>query len=218
MLVFAGIAAALGAMALTVRWLVRRHDELGRARPAPVVAISLLLVVASVAAVFTWRHDRLEGNLSEVATALVGQPSVVSCQTVGASLVDAGGELGYVKWGPDGVPERQTLIKRDVCNDLAAFSRNPSADAPRDQVIAVHILTHESMHMAGERAESIAECQAVQRNAETARLLGASADVARRIAQRYYADLYPGQSADYKSADCASGRALDTKSPDAPWL
>jgi hypothetical protein len=212
-----GLVAFVAAAALTVRWLTHRHDELGRARQAPTIAVPLLLIIALTAGAIMWRHHQHERRLTNVASTLIGAPAQVSCQTLGSSMVDTGGDLGYVKWGPDGTPERRTLIKRDTCNDLAAFMKNPTAQAPEEQVIAVHVLTHESMHMRGERAESRTECQAVQRNATTAALLGATNDQSRELARRYYQEIYPRQSADYWSADCAQGRALDEGLPDSPW-
>ena len=78
-------------------------------------------------------------------------------------------------WGPDGVPERATLIKVRVCNDLRAWLGSRKNDPSLDQVIAVHVLTHETMHMVGIVNEARTECAAVQRDA-------AMADGARRVA------------------------------------
>ncbi|MGI8708467.1 MAG: hypothetical protein ACR2LG_09745 [Actinomycetota bacterium] len=49
-----------------------------------------------------------------------GVPVEVECQGFGGAFVDAGAEFGYVAFGPDGVPERKTLIKREQCRDLSA--------------------------------------------------------------------------------------------------
>jgi hypothetical protein len=217
MLTAVGIAAFVGACALTGCWLLHRHDELGRARRAPTIAVPLLLAVALVAGVVMWRHHQMEKQLTEVATAVAGGSASVSCQKLGGAMVDTGGELGYVKWSEDGTPERRALIKRDTCNDIVAFMGDPRGDAPDEQVIAIHVLTHESMHMRGERAESLTECQAIQRNAITARLLGASDSDAVEVARRYWTDFYPRQNAEYVSNECAPGRALDERLPDAPW-
>jgi hypothetical protein len=217
MLTALGIAAFAAACVLVGRWWLHRHDEMGRARQAPTIAVPLLLAVALVASVIMWRHHQLETRLTKVAVAVAGGSAEVSCQTLGSSMVDTGGELGYVKWSADGTPERRTLIKRDACNDLAAFMRTPNGQAPDEQVMAVHVLTHEAMHLRGERAEPLAECQALQRNAVTARLLGASESDALEIARRYWTDFYPRQDAGYLSPECAPGRTLDEGLPNAPW-
>ena len=81
----------------------------------------------------------------------------------------------------------------------------------RDQVEAVHVLTHEAMHLSGRLEEAAAECAAVQRDAHTARLLGAPAAA-------YWRDVYPLMPDGYRSADCRPGGTLDDGLTDAPWL
>jgi hypothetical protein len=217
MVTWISIGAALAAAGILGAWWIRRTDQLGRPRQAPTISVSIVLVISLAAGFVSWRHERLEDRLSAAASALVGVPVKVDCQSWGGAMVDADGHLGYVKWGPDGVPERRTLIKRDVCNDLRGYLGSPGAGSNRDQVIAVHILSHESMHMAGEKSEAVTECRAVQRNAITARLLGASPEAAAALAATYWRDLYPNQTEEYRSRDCGPGGALDEHLADAPW-
>ena len=115
----------------------------------------------------------------------------VHCQGLGGALADVGAELGYVKFGPDGTPQHQTLIKRDQCRALSRYLRSDKqhptlrrgAGRPRPQ--------HESMHMAGITSESAAECGAVQRDARLAELLGASPADALALAESYWTTQYP---------------------------
>jgi hypothetical protein len=44
-------------------------------------------------------------------------------------------------------PEPWTLIKRDQCRHLAAYARSDKRSPSRDQVVAVHVLTHEAMRL-----------------------------------------------------------------------
>ena len=69
-----------------------------------------------------------------------------------------GNELGFVKWGPDGIPERKTLIKHQQCNDLHSYLDSSKQHPSAAQILAVHVLTHESMHMSGIKVEYVAEC------------------------------------------------------------
>ena len=160
---------------------------------------------------------RLEGRLTEIATTLVGAPAVVHCQTAGKEMLDLGAELGFVRWGPGGVPEHQTLIKRAPCGRLAAYLAGDQAHPSQDEIVAVHILSHESRHMAGTVNEADADCQAMQRDAWTARLLGASAGEAVSLARGYWRTVYPRMPDDYRSGSCAPGGPLDERLPDAPW-
>jgi hypothetical protein len=73
------------------------------------------------------------------------------------------------------------------------------------------------MHMAGETAEAVAECQAVQRDSRTAELLGATPEQARRLALAYYDDIFPRMPDEYRSADCTPGGRLDEGLSTSPW-
>ena len=101
----------------------------------------------------------------------MGSSVDVHCQTAGETFTDAGADLGYVAFGPDGEPERRTTIKWEQCRALASFTRSEGIEASRDQMIAVHVLTHEAMHMSGVRSEAESECRAMQRDARMARLM-----------------------------------------------
>ena len=216
MLTWLASAALLGAVVAATRWWLRRVDALGRSRPFPAFSVIVLVIVGVGLLVPGVRHRALEDRLAAVAGALAGVPVVVDCQSAGQQFIDAGAELGYVPYGEDGVPERTTLIKRDQCQDLSRYLR--SQEPSDDQVLAVHVLSHEAMHMSGITDEARAECLAVQLDARAARLLGASPEAAADLAGRYWRTFYDRLPAHYRSSDCGPGGALDQASPDAPWL
>ena len=211
------LALLAAAAALAVRWYPRRVDELGRRVAFPWVGVLLLVALAVATAVPGVLRGLEERRLSGVASALAGARVTVRCQGFGGAFVDAGAELGYVPYRPDGRPERWTLIKRDPCRDLARYLRSGGRRPSRAQVVAVHVLAHESMHLAGLTAEATAECAAVQRDARTAGLLGASPGDARALAVAYWRTVYPDMPDGYRSAACAPGGPLDERLPDAPW-
>ena len=211
----AGLLAA--AVAVAVRWAVRRTDGLGRPRRFPVVSVALLVVPACAFAVPVWRHDRLQDRLAHAAGQLVGHAVEVHCQTTGEEFVHVGSELGSVRWDADGRPERRTVISRETCNALQDYLDAGGKRPTPEQVVAVHVLTHEARHLAGTLDEAGAECEAVQRDAVTARLLGASAADAHRLARLYWAADYPSMPDAYRSSDCAPGAAWDEHLPEAPW-
>jgi hypothetical protein len=78
-----------------------------------------------------------------------------------------------------------------------------------DKLRSVHVLTHESMHLAGAMAEAEADCFASQVDAVVARALGADPRFARLLAREYWTSYYPTQDARYRSAECHDGGALD---------
>lgn len=138
------------------------------------------------------------------------------CQSFGGAFVDVGAELGYVAFRPNGVPGRSTLIKRNQCRDLSAYLRSTREAPSEAQIIAVHVLTHEAMHMSGHTNEGETECLAVQRDYEIARLLGATEASARYLTVSYWRAIYPRMSTEYRSEECGPGGALDKRAPEAP--
>ncbi len=217
MLTWVALGLAAGAVAVVARWALGRYDSLGRRRSFPVVALLLLAVPAVAAAtpgVLRWREERA---LESAASRLVGFPVEVNCQSFGGAFVDAGAELGYVAYGLDGVPERRTLIKYEACANLRAYLGSDKASPTLDQVVAVHVLTHEAMHMAGLTVEAAAECAAIQRDAVMAGLLGADPAEAAALAQTYWRTVYPRMPEEYVTGDCRRGGRLDERLADAPW-
>jgi hypothetical protein len=162
-------------------------------------------------------HAQLEHRLASAASVVAGRHVDVHCQTLSQTWVSAHGELGYVELGPDGVPERRTVIALQACDDLSAWLGSNRLTPTRNQVIAVHVITHEAMHMAGEIDEARAECLAMQRDAQLARALGATPDQALALARQYWRNVYPQMPDGYRSGDCVPGGGLDARLPDAPW-
>jgi hypothetical protein len=213
----ATLASAVAAVAVVIHWYRRRLDAIGRRRAFPLISVLLLSALAISAAAPGVLRLREERRLAAVASALAGTRVAVRCQGFGGAFVDAGVELGYVRWRADGSPEPWTLIKRDQCRDLAAYLRSGKRRPSRAQVVAVHVLTHESMHLAGVTDEALTECAAVQRDARTARLLGAPADAARALAVQYWLAVYPTMPDGYRSSECRRGGSLDQRLGDGPW-
>jgi hypothetical protein len=210
------VGCAVGGFGVMVHWATHRRDALGRERDLPVLSVSLLVLVAVVAAIPGAQRKVQERQLAHVAAELAGRPVSVHCQDGAEAFVDAGSELGWVAFGADGVPEPRTLIKRAQCQDLKRYRKH--RDHPTfDEVVAVHVLTHEAMHMRGERVEAVAECEALQRDAVTAARLGATPEQARALAVEYWRLVYPRMPEDYVTRDCAPGGALDEHLPTSPW-
>jgi hypothetical protein len=138
----------------------------------------------------------------------------VQCQSIGAAMTDAGAELGYVRWTAAGVPEHATTIKYEQCRDLRAYLSRHGRHPTPEQVIAVHVLTHESMHVRGELSEAAAECEAMQRDARMARDLGASPSDAAALAATYWRVDYPLMPDGYRTSDCRPGGSMDEHLPD----
>lgn len=213
-----GIGALIGAAVVGIRWMLARTDSLGRSKAFPIFGVAALMLLGCAGMTPWVLRVRLESRLGPIASSLSGVPVQVFCQSFGEAFIDTGSEYGYVAFGPDGAPERSTLIKRNQCNDLRAYVGSDKTAPTRAHAVAVHTLTHEAIHMSGVINEAETECIALQRDAETARLLGASSEAARSLSFLYWQVVYPRMPADYRSAECRPGGALDMGSPDAPWV
>lgn len=209
---------ALFGVGVVGSWTGKRRDALGRPRPFPVWSVSVLTLLSVGALIPGAQRHMEERRLASVASQLVGHKVAVACQTTTAALVDAGAELGFVPYDENGIPLPRTLIKRDPCKALRAYLGGQRGNPTQDEVIAVHILTHEAMHMRGETSEAAAECQAVQRDRTTASLLGASPEQAQRLARTYWLTVYPNMPEGYFSNDCGPGRPMDESLTTAPWV
>ncbi len=198
------------------QWATHRRDALGRERDLPVVSVSLLLLVAVVAAIPGAQRKVQEHRLAGIASELAGRSVSVKCQDGAAAFVDAGGELGWVPYDENGTPLPRTLIKRAQCQDLKHYLEHLD-DPSWDEMVAVHVLTHEAMHMRGETDEAKAECQALQRDAFTAQALGATPQQAYDLAVRYWKQVYPRMPDGYFSRECGPGGELDEELETTPW-
>jgi hypothetical protein len=212
---YIAVAFALAALALFIRWLqqrgVREHA------PFPAISISSCMVLAVVATFPVVDRVTLESRLSHSSSTLLGMHVEVDCQTLTGSALDMGNELGFVKWGPDGIPERRTLIKHQQCNDLHSYLNSSKQHPTAAEILAVHVLTHESMHMSGIKVEYVAECDAMQHDTAMAEIMGAKPKAAHALAVTYWLTVYPNMPDGYRSSDCRPGGSLDLHLPDAPW-
>lgn len=208
------VVAALAAAGLFLRWLLSTRASGGAFPAISVGSCAVLAVVATLPVVV---RANLDSQLGHAASKLIGISVKVNCQTLTGSAVDMGRELGYVEFGADGRPEHKTLIKHQQCNDLQAYLDSNKKHPSDEQVQAVHVLTHETMHMAGNTSESVTECYATQHDTEMAELLGASPDEAHQLAVRYWQFFYPRMPDGYRTSNCKPGGPLDLHIATPAW-
>jgi hypothetical protein len=77
------------------------------------------------------------------------------------------------------------------------------------KLTALHVLSHESMHLAGFYREANAECLGVQIDALVAIELGADERFARSLAREYWTDYYAPRRDQYWTAACRDRGSLD---------
>ena len=181
------------------------------------VLIPLLLVPALFLGWQEWSFRQDQQTFSAVASRIAGKDVQIQCQRFTGALVDATAEAGYVYFDADGVPDTTGRLERNACNDLRDWLHSDKSNPTLKQVIAVHVLGHESYHLAGIRSESQTECSAMQRLDDVAEWLGATPEQARTLAERYARDVYPLMPSDYTDSECRDGGELDVAPDDPAW-
>jgi hypothetical protein len=189
--------------------------------PAPVTK-SYLALVLSLAVLLAYPpvHTRyFEWFLSRKATELAdSRRASVHCNTAFDTMVDP--EMLFA--GHANPRTGKIAIQAPWCDVLLAYLRHP-ARADERELESLDIFTHESMHIRGEMNEARTECQAIQRNYRSARLLGVPDGVARQNALDIYNVNYQargkigGMQSAYYSDQCAPGKDLDEHLPDSTW-
>jgi hypothetical protein len=210
-------SAVVVALAAWVGWLLFRGVV---RRRVPWVGVAVI-AVPLVALFWTERQwVSAERTFSSVARSVAPGSGGVHCQRMGEAFVYAGAELGRVQFSEDGRPDGPAMLTYETCQRLSAYLRSSPADHGRpslEQVVAVHVLSHEAWHLAGVTSESTAECRALQSDAAVAQQLGASPAQARGLARTYLTDVYPRMPSEYLSRECRDGGRLDQTPDDGAW-
>ena len=192
-------------------WLAFRAWALGT-RPYVTLAVVLMLLVPAMWTEIRWL--RVQAAATTAVQQLTGNPSArVQCQRALGTFLWAGADLGRVEWDE---PDRAWLTL-ETCQHLGSWYRSDHSAPALDEAIAVHVLSHEAMHVDGDRNEATTECRALQHDARTVVLLGGTAEQGSALAERIATEVYPTMSDEYRSSECRSGGPLDLTPGDASW-
>lgn len=169
----------------------------------------MMLALSAGSAYLPVKHMLFEYRLGAVAAELIEHDRVVvDCRSQFESLFN----LGYAGF----VVRGSGVIKLDVrtCDDLADYLDHPG-QANHRELYALHVLTHEAIHVAGIINEIKTDCMAFQRNHRTAKILGVPEGIANQNAISLHRYRSPRHT--YYSKDCEPGGKLDEHLPDAVW-
>ena len=197
---------------LLVRGMLRRK--------VPWIGLAVLLVPLLWLGVTERQWVSAEQAFSAAARAVAPTARGVHCQRLGETFTSASSELGSVAYDTAGHPADIAMLSYETCQHLSQWWRSSAQEkdsASLDEVIAVHVLTHESVHLAGDTNEASTECRAMQLDARTAVRLGATPAQGIALAQRYCTEVYPRMSAGYVSGDCRPDGSLDLTPDDGVW-
>jgi hypothetical protein len=183
---------------------------------APVLAIATIPLLGILALQHEQRAN--EARLAAVASQIARREVDVHCPGLLEKLVDISPNSGSVYFDAQGRPADFTELNDKTCSVLSDFAEKGTGSADSLQVArALHVLAHESFHLAGVRGEAEADCFALQRVAFVASELGASSPEAHRLAAIARADRAVTAPPDYRSPACFDGGALDLDPASPTW-
>lgn len=200
------VAAGLVAFSLIAWYRVatRRDDIDGRGfRLVVAGVVTVLAFIAGYVEVAHHLRQQLATEALEVISDVDGIHA--DCERFTEELFNLTQYQGYVYYDGSNVVH----LRRNICHDLWHYAHGGQANPTEGQTIAVHVVTHEAMHINGVREEAVAECIAVQINHFVAEKLGATPAQARELQRRYYLLYYPRQRDYYISYECREGGDLD---------
>jgi hypothetical protein len=175
---------------------------------APVLAVATVPVLGFMA-IHHERHAN-EQRLAEVASAIAARPVEVHCPGIIQRLVEVSPNSGSVYFDSDGRPGDFTELNAETCATLDDFAEGHTDSGEALRVArALHVLAHESFHLAGVRNEAEADCFGLQRTAFVARELGAEPAQAQRFAEVALVDRARVAPPEYRTAACYDGGPLD---------
>lgn len=191
--------------------------------PSATISTPYVLTTLAIAAAFAYtpvRYWAFERFLSEKAKILSETNTAeVHCNTVFDTLFDR----QVFAAGHAQIETGRIVFQYPWCGRLMDHLDHPEIKT-REAVFSLHIFAHEAMHIRGERDEAKTDCQAIQRYARAAKLLGvASETMAKENGMFYYQQGYQdraaigGMAGQYYSDQCAPGKALDEKLSDSTW-
>ena len=237
-LMLAGLTGCELVRAILVDRLQRgRGVVLCRTAPSLLRRGALLACTPAVAAVlhrparFDWRQplptvsgggeqSHVEPFLGHVASTLAGHPVQVRCwdeTTWNRTRAAFGRRITAFTMADDSLIN----VEGHLCGWLAWLAYDHARPADGSQLelaaYAVALLSHESQHARGFRAEAVAECYGVQSIRRTSALLGIDAGYADLLARTYWTREYPRNRPDYRSPDCRAGGELDLTPDDGVW-
>ena len=120
-----------------------------------------------------------------------------------------------------GFEDRRVNLGPEICDALVALryenARPQEGEPPARLALVVAVLGHEAQHVRGVWNEAVAECHGLQMLRDAALGLGASRRYAARLAETYWARLYPLLPPTHRPSECRDGGALDAEPASSVW-
>lgn len=187
-------------VALTVRAVARLVRKEHATALTGVGAVLLWAALGTLAGYHEVRHHDVQAAATTATRHVSENPdATVTCQRISHDWFRLTSELGFVSWDAADT----AVLRQSTCANLGAWMYGGRGSDDIDQVTAVHVVTHEAVHVAGIRDEAVTECVALELDATVAQFLGADPEQAQQLAETYRQVVYPRMGPDYRT-DCTA--------------
>jgi hypothetical protein len=154
------------------------------------------------------RWSVMESKMSAVVDDISGRKGgKVHCQRLSEAFFDTKvSAAGHVSSDNPNT----AVVNYEQCQHVFAWLERGKGQPSREQAHAIHVLTHEAVHVSGEYNEAITECTAINRDHMTVELLGGSKETGQKLASFYHSTIWPQMSKEYILQGCAIDPQFDS--------
>jgi hypothetical protein len=175
---------------------------------APALGMLAIFLVALAALLWPqYRARVIEAKAKPLVAGLSGRDAGARCPRYITAIFT---NVGSVRFDSSGNISDHTDLTGPVCDGLRRFY-TPEGKAEMDclitdgncspgarlSVVALSVVAHESMHLAGEQDEAQAECRSIAAGVKTAQLVGLTPAHGRMISWAHYAAMNPNTPDEY---------------------
>ena len=147
-----------------------------------IVVLCVFMLVGTISEGL-WRHNEAVGT--KMVRSVSGEEySTLICNRPTGEVLNKqpGGNIQGWVWSREPLVAN---IRYAVCLDFQSWLWSDKSHASQAQILALGIIMHEARHVGGEWGEASAECQAIERYADTVMDFGVKPKEAERMAEAY---------------------------------
>lgn len=159
--------------------------------------VSLLFLPLGI---MEFRWSLMEAKLGTVVSEISGKKSgTVHCQRLSEAFFDTKVSVaGHVSSDNPNT----AIVNYEQCQQIFSWMEHGKKAPNEEQLKAIHVFTHEAVHVSGEFNEAVTECTAINRDHLTVKALGGSEDDGHKMASEYYETVWPKMPKEYILAGC----------------
>ena len=191
----------------------RRDTAYGMELPYRVFIVVILLIITVLPVYIEFRQQQTNAYATRIAREVTGSDAAYArCQRSFADMLETK-SIGWSGWVEPGADPDKANLTSETCGNFSSWIRSDKRQATDQQIFALHVVIHESVHLTGEHNEAETEYKASELYEEVAVSLGAPRSEAKRMVGFYISQINPqlpeGYRVDYKAKEKAKQEALE---------